>query len=309
MRLDFMSDAARARRCGPLALSLTLAAASCQPLPHPFADDKPPAALLQVRDTAGVSIAPLVGQPAVVGRELAGAMAEAFLRRDIPASAKTASLDSYQLYGRLAESAPRDGKVALLAVWWLYDAKGKIVGKRSAEVVAAAGKGRAALDAPVAQLANLSTDKLAPLLVGNQPAAVPLAAAADRVRIAIDKVAGAPGDGANSLQTAIAAVLQPQDLTIVASGGKADLHISADVTVSPATPGSQHVRIVWHVRRGDGTEIGTVAQQSDVAEGKLAGPWGAVAYDVAVAAVDGLMQLVERGAPPAYATQAASQPQ
>ncbi len=305
-----MSEAAAVRRCGRLALSLALAAASCQPLPHPFADDKPPAVLLALRDTAGVSIAPLVGPPAAaVGKQLADAMAKAFLKRDIPASDKTASLNSYQLYGRLVQSRPRDGRVTLLALWRLYDAHGKIVGKRSAEIVAAAGGGRAAADAPIARLASLSADRLVPLLVGNQPVAPAPAPAARRTRIAIDQVAGAPGDGATSLQTAIAAVLQRQNLAIVAPGGKADLRISVDVTVSPSVPGTQHVRIIWHVRRRDGTEIGTVAQQNDVPTGQLAGPWGAVAYNVAVAAASGLMQLVERGAPPADATQAANRPQ
>ncbi|HTT80674.1 MAG TPA: hypothetical protein VMF86_13425 [Stellaceae bacterium] len=292
-----------------MALLLALAVASCQPLPHPFADDKPPAALLQVRDTSGISIAPVVGRPAAVGERLADAMAKAFLKRDIPASAKTSSLDSYQLYGRLVESRPRDGRVTLLASWWLYDAAGKIVGKRSAEIVAAAGGGRSAAAAPIARLASLSADKLAPLIIGKQPAAPPPTPEAGRIRVAIGKVVGAPGDGASSLQTAITAVLQRQNLAIVARGGKADLHITADVTVSPAAQGRQHVKIVWHVRRGDGTEIGTVAQQNDVPQGQLAGPWGAVAYDVASAAAGGLMQLVERGAPPASATQAANRPQ
>jgi hypothetical protein len=302
-----MSEVAAARRCGRAALALALAVASCQPLPHPFADDKPPAALLKVRDTAGVSIAPLVGSPAAIGRQLADAMAKAFLKRDIPASDKTASLDSYQLYGRLVESRPRDGRVTLLALWWLYDGNGKIVGKRSADVVAAAGSGRLTADGPIARLASLSADKLAPLLVGNQPAAASPTPAPGRIRVAIDRIAGAPGDGATALKTAVATVLQRQNLAIVAAGGKADLHVAADVSVSPAAPGRQHITIVWHVRRADGTEIGTVGQQNDVPQGQLTGRWGAVAYDVAVAAAGGLMQLVERGAPPpASATQAAN---
>ena len=50
------------------------------------------------------------------------------------------------------------------------------------------------------------------------------------------------------------------------------------------------------MRRADGSEIGTVAQENDVPAGLLDGPWGDVAYTVALAAQDGIMQLIARGA-------------
>src|SRR5216684_4356184 len=93
-------------RSGRLAgLALAALVAACQPLPHPFADDRPPAALLKVRDVAGVSIAPIEGEPAAVATTLGAAVASALLKRDIPASDKTTSLGSYQLYGRVVEAA------------------------------------------------------------------------------------------------------------------------------------------------------------------------------------------------------------
>ena len=51
------------------------------------------------------------------------------------------------------------------------------------------------------------------------------------------------------------------------------------------------------MRRKDGSEIGTVVQENDVPAGLLDGPWGDVAYTVAVAAQDGIMALIARGAP------------
>jgi hypothetical protein len=261
-----------------------------------------------VPDTAGVSIAPIVGAPAPVARKLGEAMAKAFLKHDIPASDRTTSLDSFQLYGRIAASRPNDGRASVQAMWWLYDAKGKIVGKRSAELVAASGDWQSARSAPIEQLASLSADRLAPLLVGNMPAAAPVATETGRVRVAIDTIAGAPGDGAASLKAAIAAVLQREDVAIVADA-KADLRVAAGVTLSPPGAGKEHIKIVWHVRRADGVELGTVAQENDVPKGELDGPWGDVAYNVAVAASGGLMQLVARAAPPPEsATQAAATP-
>ena len=73
--------------------------------------------------------------------------------------------------------------------------------------------------------------------------------------------------------------------------------LDAEVTVAKPTAGKQNVKIVWHVRRQDGNEIGTVGQENDVPAGLLDGAWGDVAYMVAVSAQDGIMTLVARGAP------------
>jgi hypothetical protein len=92
-------------------------------------------------------------------------------------------------------------------------------------------------------------------------------------------------------------VLKQQQLTIVAAGEKPDLLVEGEVTVDPVKANKQHVKIMWRVRRADGGEIGTVGQENDVPRGALDGPWGDLAYSVAIAASDGLMQLIARGAP------------
>jgi len=283
--------AARDRLAG---LALAAVVGACQPLPHPFADDRPPAALLKVRDVAGVAIAPVEGEPAAVAATLGAAMASALLKRDIPASDKTASLGSYQLYGRVVETRPQRGTASLAAYWRLYDADGRTVGEHSARVE---GEPREweSKDAPaIKRLAGLSAEGLAPLLEEEAPVE---AAVGGRTRIAIRAISGAPGDGAKSLAAAVAAVLKRQDLAVVDNGQPADLYVDGEVSVTPAKPHQQHVKILWHVGRQGGAEIGTVGQENDVPGGLLDGPWGDLAYSVAIAAGDGLMQLVARGAP------------
>jgi hypothetical protein len=276
------------------ALAATALIAGCQPLPHPFADDRPSAALLTVRDGAGVSVAPVAGKPEAAAAKLGAAMARALLKHDIPASDKTTSLGSYQLYGRVVESRPSQGSATLTAHWHLYDAKGRTVGEHHAEVEAPAGDLTSGSDSAIERLARLSADGLAPLLEDETPVE---AAAGGRIRIAIGHVSGAPGDGAKSLASAITAVLRRQDLAIVKDGQKADLTVDGEVSVAPVKPDKQHVKILWHVRRADGSEIGTVGQENDVMRGMLDGPWGDLAYSVAIAAGDGLAQLVARGTP------------
>src|SRR5205085_2144524 len=112
--------------------------AACQPLPRPFADDRPPAELLTVRDSIGVSIAPIEGGPSEAPGKLGPALAGALLKRDIPASDRTTSLGSYQLYGRVAAANAHGEKPAIVARWRLYDAAGKIVGEPTVKLEAAA---------------------------------------------------------------------------------------------------------------------------------------------------------------------------
>jgi hypothetical protein len=274
----------------------------CQPLPHPFADDRPPAELLRIRDSAGISVGPIAGQPRAATDKLGAAVARALLRRDIPASDKTTSLGSYLLYGRLTQSAAAHGSAKVTAYWRLYNAGGKTIGERKVDIAAPVKEWEAGAGPPIERLAAASAAAIAPLIEDEMPKPVAPAPAdkdAGRTRIAIEPLSGAPGDGDKSLAAAVRTVLQRLDLTIVEPGQKADLTIDGAVTVAPAKPDKQHVKITWRVRRADGAEIGTVGQENDVPRGMLDGPWGDLAYNVAIAASDGLMQLVAHaGAPP-----------
>ena len=283
--------------------------AACQPLPHPFEDDRPPAALLKIENTASVSVAPIEGNPVGIAGKLGAAVAAALLKKDIPASEKTTSLGSYPLYGRLAQSKPRDGNTKVTAFWRLYDSRGREVGEQKAELEAKTSEWETAGDKMAERLAGLSAEALAPLLqdeasskpppAENSAPGTPASPPADdrRLLVAVGKISGAPGDGSKSLAAAVASVLKRQELRIIGDAAKADLVVECEVTLTPAKSDKQHVKIAWRVRRADGAEIGKVDMENDVPKGLLDGPWGDLAYTVALAAGEGLMQLVARGAP------------
>ena len=75
--------------------------------------------------------------------------------------------------------------------------------------------------------------------------------------------------------------------------------IDGEVSLAPVGPDKQHVKIVWRVHNASGAELGTVGQENDVPRGLLSGAWGDIAYVVATAAGDGLLQVFARAAPPA----------
>ena len=292
-----------------MAFAAATLTAACQPLPHPFEDDRPPAALLKIENTASVSIAPIEGNPIGIAGKLGAAVAAALLKKDIPASEKTTSLGSYPLYGRLAQSKPRDGNTKVTALWRLYDSRGREVGEQKAELEAKTSEWEAAGDKMAERLAGLSAEALTPMLqdgasskpppAENTASSTAASPPADdrRLLVAVGKITGAPGDGSKSLAAAVASVLKRQELRIIGDAAKADLVVECEVTLTPAKSDKQHVKIAWRVRRADGAEIGKVDMENDVPKGLLDGPWGDLAYTVALAAGEGLMQLVARGAP------------
>ena len=290
-----MSGGPARRWAGMAALPLLLAA--CQPLPHPFANDvpKPGSPMLTLRDTATVAVAPLRGGPRATAEKLAAAMAEALQKRDIAASDRTMSIASYRLDGRIQAMPPSDGRTAIVAVWTLRDPAGKPLGERAERIEAAADDWRLGKEDAVARLAAAGAEEIAAMLQDKAPTEV---ADAGETRLSISGIAGAPGDGATALARAIATLLKKQDVAIVSDAGAKDaLSLDAAVTIGKPEAGKQHVKIVWRLRRKDGGEVGTVAQENDVPAGLLDGAWGDVAYAVAMAAQDGIMQLIARGAP------------
>ena len=278
--------------------ALLLPIAGCQPLPHPFADDVPRhgAAILALPDSTSVAIAPIEGAPRATAEKLGPAMASALQEREIAASDKTASIGSYELVGRIEEMPPSQGKATLVVLWELRDPSGGRLGERADRLEAAAADWDTGNNDAIARLAAASATQLATMLQDEPPPKE--TETGGRTRLLIRGVEGAPGDGDQALISSITEILKKQDIAIVSDPqAKADLVLDADVTVAKPKAGKQNVKIVWHVRRQDGAEIGTVGQENDVPAGLLDGAWGDVAYMVAVSAQDGIMTLVARGAP------------
>jgi len=279
-------------------MAAALAAAACQPLPHPFAADapRPGSPILTLRDSASVTIAPVQGTPRATAEKLGAAVASALQQLEIPASDKAASIGSYELVGKIAATPASAGKTVLVAVWDLREPSGLSLGERTERLEAPMRDWEEGAQDAVTRLAAASAVRLAAMLQDEAPTE---AETGGQTRLLISGVEGAPGDGTDSLPRAITEVLRRQDIAIVTDPeAKADLVLRATVVVAKPKAGKQNVKIVWYVRRKDGGEIGTVGQENDIPAGLLDGPWGDVAYMVAVSAQDGIMQLVARGTLP-----------
>jgi hypothetical protein len=268
--------------------------ASCQPLPHPFAEDVPPPGSLNPRDSRAVTVMPIDGEPRATADKLAAALASALQEREIAASNKAVGRTSYELNGDIQAGNPKGGRTQLIFSWKLSDPADRVVGSRSERIDAPAGAWEAGEESAVGRLAAESAQRIAGLLIEEAPVE---AAAGGRIRVRVDPAEGAPGDGGRALREAMANLLKRQEpLSVDDPKAAADLVVAAEIAVAKPRQGKQNVRIVWHLRRGDGSEIGTVAQENDVPAGMLDGAWGDVAYSIAMSAQDGILALIDRAA-------------
>jgi hypothetical protein len=262
-----------------------------------------------VPDSIDISVGTFEGEPSATAAKLSAAIASELLKHNITATAQTTSHTSYALDGRIEETRPQDGQATVTLFWRLRDATGQIINEHSNRVTAPVQAWAAGDDEQITQLAAAGADMLASLVTEATPKEQQQASG--RVRVAVRNIGGAPGDGDGSLANSMTAVLHRADVDIVdAKTGKPDLTVDANVAVEPKA-NQQHVKIVWHVSRANGSEVGTVVQENDMPRGRLDGPWGDIAYNVAIAAGSGIMQLVDRGAPPiklGAATAAANPP-
>ncbi len=108
-------------------------------------------------------------------------------------------------------------------------------------------------------------------------------------------VEGAPGDGDSSLAAAMRQALAVAGLSVLDDGDTAAAYrVSGDISLLPAGPGQEEVRVSWLIVDLDGRDLGIVAQANAVPTGSLDGTWNAVALRVVAAALPAILDLLEQ---------------
>jgi hypothetical protein len=216
-------------------------------------------------------------------------MAEALRNHETPASTLGGNRRSLKLTGDAAETRVSGDRAAVQILWVLTDADGKTLGTDQQRRDLATTDWARGSAAALAGLAESEVAVLTPLVQDTPPVAVKTAR-----RVAVRTIAGAPGDGERSLTRAITFALQKADLEVTPDASSA-LIVFGRVTVEPAPqPRQQHVTISWSVLKPDGSSAGEVKQENTIPQGSLDGAWGEIALAVASAAVDGLVEVINR---------------
>jgi hypothetical protein len=255
-------------------LPVLLLLAACGEIPQPFR-----------HDGINHAVAPRVARGVVV-RKLddgprAAALAEAIVRRlvegEVPASIREVVPGALVIDG---QARPASGGV--LIDWVLASSSGQTLGGFS-QTIAAATWAKAS-PRTMSLMADELVDKLAPLLHGETAEAV----SAATVRLA--PLSGLPGDGDTALAAAMGRQLLRGGLSL--SDGNADFVIRGQANLLPGAPGEEVLAVSWVVVGRGGEELGRATQQGAIPKGRLAGPWGGLANDIAAGGVDGVVEIV-----------------
>jgi hypothetical protein len=277
-----------------IAALLLWSLASCQPLPHPLADDAPPpdAPIMTLKDSAGIVVAPVDGLPAPLAGQLAEALAGSLRESDVPASTATRNRGSYTLRSAAEEQPAADGRGTVVLKWQLLGPDGKLAGHQEQSVATDLPAWRAGDAAVLDALANSAAPSIAMLLQEDGATGV-----ATGQRLVVPPIAGAPGDGAKTLADAMRNSLRHAGIEVaegpVATEGN-PLTLVGSVALGPIAAKQQDVTILWTLRNPDGKQIGEVKQQNRIPAGTLDGAWGDIAYVVASSATPGITAILDQ---------------
>lgn len=276
-----------------------------------------------------MTLAPIIGAPEAVSKQIVDQITQAGERQRIAISTAASPPADYTLRGYIVASRDKAGsKVSY--IWDVADAKGQRVNRITGEELAAgtpnardpwalvtasvtqtiadktAGslatwlpsqpKGGAA-PVPVAAATSSGTTTPASASAPVQPASLNTTTAAlpqgGAVAAASPIVAGAPGDGNRALASALQQELGRQGVKLADVPGS--YKIEGKVLLGATKDGKQPIRIDWRVRDPQGKSLGTVSQKNEIPPGSLDGEWGKTADAAAAAAAQGIIKLLPQG--------------
>jgi hypothetical protein len=273
------------------AMGLALLLAGCQPLPHPFADDRPAprAPIVSLRNTTSVAVAPIAGLEPSARDKLAEAIASALQDLDVLASAESASRGSLSLLG-----TARAGGPGVVVDWRLADPGGTTLGQGSDTALVSLDAVNRSDAAALKALALAAAPEVAKLLQDDGP--IGSTDAGSLRQVVVLPVTSAPGDGRDALQLAMAAALTQAKLTVLQAqpGDAKALSVVGTVALDRPRNGQQHIAITWALMEPGGKQLGVVKQENAVPQGSLDGRWGEVANLVAAAAAPGIVAIIEK---------------
>jgi hypothetical protein len=122
----------------------------------------------------------------------------------------------------------------------------------------------------------------------------PSGPAAKFPRVRVATVTGAPGDGNRSLTAGMRRALGESEVIVTDSPDGSTFTVMGSVEISPPAEGKQRIVIRWVVKGAGSEQIGDLEQANTIKAGALNGEWGGVAHVIALAASEGILDLIGR---------------
>lgn len=257
--------------------------AACGDIPQPFRHEGINAAVAP-RAPRGVVVRPVDDSPT------ATALAQAIVKRLVEAEVPAATREVVP--GAWVIAAETETGIATKVLRWSLTPPGaESLGglNQSLPVDIWAHAGPATID----RLADEVVAKLSGPLHGEvPPAAAGAEAPASKVPVVrLEPLSGLPGDGDKSLGRAMHRILGGMGVRL--QEADPDFIVRGRIALVPGKVGEEILEVAWIVTNArTGEELGKAAQQGTVPKGRLAGPWGSLAGDIAAGGADGIADII-----------------
>ncbi|MFA5955678.1 hypothetical protein [Hyphomicrobium sp.] len=278
--------------------------------------------------SAKLQIAPVIGSPENIARDLQSELASAVGREGVSVVTANNATGEYVVRGYIV-AAREKTKAKISYIWDVTDQSGKRVHRITGEeIVASAGKDpwSAVTPAVVQRISDKTSKQIASWISGggsvpvasnintqstnvasNTPRPTSSYATASNAPITpttgsitpsgpvtavVPLVSGAPGDGSSTLTSAIQRELSRNGLKLASTPDSQAYKVEGKVALGASKDGKQPIQIDWNVIDPSGKKLGTVSQKNEVPTGSLDGAWGKTADAAAAAAAQGIIKLL-----------------
>lgn len=318
-------------RLGVIALSLLLA--GCIALPKPFehdsGNDEP---FRPKRDKVEVAIAPPANMPDRMAERVAAALAIELQSYDIVAAVQPTPAP-LKVSGAMSTRDAEFGTGIEVEIEWFVLGKGKDVeGPAISKTVVQSRDFMEASDRMVSRIAQQAAPRIATLMgkppvyearapgqiaagvnaptIPTEPSPAQTAAAAGStapagstqtppanqraIKVMVAPIEGAPSDGNRQLFGGMRRALGSSKIVVMDSPGTDTFVVTGRVKLTAIDDRSGQLELTWTLKDPGGKEIGKVDQSNPVPLAATRGSWAGFGDIVAQAAVEGLLELLEK---------------
>jgi len=113
-------------------------------------------------------------------------------------------------------------------------------------------------------------------------------------KVVVATVSGAPSDGNRQLQSGMRRALGSNKIVVTDKPGDDAYSVSASVSLAAMDDRMTQLSISWVLRDAGGKEVGKIDQSNPVPIAATKGTWAGFGDIVAMAAVEGILELIER---------------
>ena len=264
---------------------------SCGSIPQPFQKktiNNGVANFPIASNSAGILIKGIEGPVGWVGDAFAEAMASSLRRRGLVASSRSSNRLSLSLTANGYQQLYFDKPSELVISWLLVDNYGKIKGQRETRSTPPKDFWRNPSPEMFEVVAETNADQMSNWL---SPPSKPVKTNSYPT-VRMIKIMNISSDDAVSLFSAIQTAMARRDIK-VQKNKPSDLTLELKIETEFIDAKMQKVRLDWKL--GTNTKkIGVVSQENIVETTKLQDAWESLATDIAIAASEGLFQLINQ---------------